>query len=242
MAIEYELAGIASRAGAAIIDMILQTALILAVWLLGYGLSLFGRWRIGSTWASVLLTISSFLILYGYYLYFETVWNGQTPGKRYARMRAIREGGLPIDLSCAAVRNVVRIVDFLPGFYLLGGAVALFSSSNKRLGDYAAGTLVVKELASYKTEPAAAKQPVTTHYAEAAYVKNIELVTPREFEAVCTFLDRQAELQADVREQLAAKIAKPLMVRLGIENDPQMRYSALLTEIRRRCIEERGMR
>ena len=159
-------------------------------------------------------------------------------------MRTIREGGLPIDFSCAAMRNLVRVVDFFPFFYLLGGIVIVFSKYSKRLGDYAAGTIVVKERAEWKGDlhAAAHEQPKITRYAEAAHVKNIELVTPQEFEAISRFLERQAEFQSNAREQLAAKIAQPLMARLGIEENTELRYVGLLSEIHKLCVDERGMR
>ena len=71
----------ASRGGAAIIDLLVQGLLVLAVVLAGYGLSEIGK-RPGATWATALLGIVLFIVSYGYYVYFETVWNGQTPGKR----------------------------------------------------------------------------------------------------------------------------------------------------------------
>jgi len=73
-------------------------------------------------------------------------------------------------------------------------------------------------------------------------VRNIELVTTREYETVRRFLERMPELSEEVRERLAAKIAKPMMSRLGIEDSPSIRYTNLLVEIGRRCVEERGMR
>ncbi|MCX8053655.1 MAG: RDD family protein, partial [Armatimonadetes bacterium] len=141
----YELAGLGSRGGAALVDLALQGIMIAAATLVRYLLVVrYGKWP-GATWPNALLGIVIFLIIYGYYVYFEFVWNGQTPGKRLFRLRTVREGGIPVDLACAALRNLVRIVDFLPLMYGLGAIVILASSTNKRLGDYAAGTIVVKE-------------------------------------------------------------------------------------------------
>lgn len=241
--IEYELAGFASRAGAAMIDTILQLLLYVAV--------LITRWQLekihklpGSTWAYALLGIAGFVIFYGYYLFFETAWNGQTPGKRYCRLRTVKEGGLPVDLPCAATRNLVRVIDLIPGFtpYLVGMICIIFSDKNKRLGDYAAGTLVVKERGEWTGDLVQSRQAVYSPSPESSCVKNIELVTAAEFEAAKRFVERMPELQPDMREHLAEKMARPLMARLGIEDDGQTRYSDLLNEIYIRCIEERGMR
>jgi hypothetical protein len=180
---------------------------------------------------------------YGYYVYFETVWNGQSPGKRYARMRTIREGGTPIDFASAAVRNLVRIVDIIPGLYLVGMISVLASSKNKRLGDFAAGTLVVKERSEWMHDQAKQTQEaVPDRYLEAEYVRNIELVSPDDFEAIKRFVERKAELDETVCEQLASRMAKPLMAKLGIENNGQTSYSNILTEIYNKCVNQRGMR
>ena len=241
--IEYELAGLGSRAGAALFDVLLQ----------GLGLAFIGiiflvmhinTPTLALDWVTALLGIAVFIISWGYYVYFETVWNGQTPGKRYCRLRTIREGGLPIDISCAAIRNLVRVVDLLPVLtpYLIGAIFALFSNKNKRLGDFAAGTLVVKERSEWEGQLKPSQPDNQVQYAEAAHVRNTELITPEEFDTIKRFVEREAELQKDVKEQLASKIAKPIMNRLGIQEDNAIVHSHLLSEIHRKCVEERGMR
>ncbi|MHB9036042.1 MAG: RDD family protein [Armatimonadota bacterium] len=241
--IEYELAGLASRSGAAIIDLLLQGLLVVGVFAVRLLLAKYHRWP-GTSWANAVLAVASFAVWYGYYVYFETAWNGQSPGKRYAQLRTIREGGLPIDFASAATRNLVRIVDMLPGVYLVGMIAVISSSRNKRLGDHAAGTLVVKERGEWMSEidRQAPSADAANHYPEAEYVRNVELVTPDEFEALKRFVERKSELDARVREQLAAKMAMPLMTRLGIEDDGQISYSNILTEIHNKCIVQRGMR
>ncbi len=242
--IEYVLAGLMSRGSAAIVDMLLQGLAVLVIVAVRSLLEHAGKWP-GTTWASALLGIVIFLIVYGYFVYFETVWNGQTPGKRMVNLRAVREGGLPIDLSCAALRNLVRLVDLLPFFYVVGTIAVLLSARNKRLGDYAAGTLVVRELAS----PSLRETPIQSGPTESpaapipdGIVRNIELITPEEFSTARSFVERRAELEPYVREELAARIAGPMMRRVGMEDSGQAPYSAILAEIVDRCVRERGMR
>ena len=237
VSIDYELAGLASRGGAALVDVLIQGLMISIIAAARYLLGRYGKWP-GATWANALLGIVVFVIAYGYYVYFETVCNGQTPGKRYARLRTVREGGMPVDLACAALRNLVRVVDFLPVLYALGAITVLASSRNKRLGDYAAGTLVVKERAL----PLADAEAAGAGSRPAGLVRNLELVTPEEFAAAKRFVDRRAELRRELQDDLAARIARPLMGRLGIEDDGSVPYPAFLEEMVTRCIEERGMR
>jgi hypothetical protein len=84
-----------------------------------------------------------FVVVYD--IYFELSWNGQTPGKKVAGIRVIRAGGAPLDFRSACIRNVLKIADFLPTFYLLGGVMILLTSRRQRLGDLAAGTIVIRE-------------------------------------------------------------------------------------------------
>ncbi len=233
--IEYELAGIASRITAALFDLLTQGVVMAAVAVLWMAVV-----RVfdlpATTWITAVLVVIEFLIFWGYYIYFESAWNGQTPGKRALRLRTVREGGLPIDVGCAALRNLIRPIDIT----IVGLVSIMATRRSQRLGDFAAGTIVVKERPGWAGDLSA--EPGDTGRLDTQYVKNIELVTPQEFEAASRFVERRAELAQDVREALAEKIAKPLISRLGIEDRPGMIYSDFLVELHHRCVEERGMR
>jgi uncharacterized RDD family membrane protein YckC len=92
-----------------------------------------------------LLVIVNFLIFWGYFALFEIVWNGQTPGKRAGRLRVIRRDGQPVGAGEVMVRNLVRIIDFMPGFYGIGLTTIFIDPQARRLGDMAANTIVVRE-------------------------------------------------------------------------------------------------
>src|SRR5919199_554420 len=97
-------------------------------------------------WVLALLIIVLFLIWDGYFVFFEWVWNGQTPGKRWLKLRVIREDGRPITFWEAAVRNLLRILDIMPfPFYSIGLLAVFISSKDQRTGDMVAGTVVVRE-------------------------------------------------------------------------------------------------
>jgi len=98
-----------------------------------------------SAWIIGLFGLVSFVFLWGYYIFFEMIWNGQTPGKRLARLRVIRGDGGPIGLTESVIRNLIRLVDFLPLIYGLGVVVMFVDGKARRLGDLAAGTMVVIE-------------------------------------------------------------------------------------------------
>lgn len=138
----YEIAGIGSRFMAALVDTTLILLLQLTVFV---PLLLFTNLLDESGW-SVLLGVAvfiSFVLLWGYYIFFEALWNGQTPGKRWVGLRVVQLSGLPMTFSEVIIRNLVRVVDFLPGAYGLGVITMFFQAQSRRLGDLAAGTLVV---------------------------------------------------------------------------------------------------
>src|SRR4029078_5649079 len=89
----------------------------------------------------------------GYYMVFEILWNGQTPGKRLVGVRVMRENGYPIRPVDAVIRNLVRIVDWLPATYGIGVLTMLLNKRSKRLGDFASGTIVVREGARTRVAP-----------------------------------------------------------------------------------------
>jgi uncharacterized RDD family membrane protein YckC len=144
--LEFSLAGIGSRFLALALDTLLQVLALfslsfIALLALGSG---FPSSR-GRLWGAAGIVLVAFLIQFGYFAFFEAVWNGQTPGKRYVHLRVINESGRPINTYQSLARNLLRIVDSIPGIYAVGILCALLNGKNKRLGDYVAGTVVVHE-------------------------------------------------------------------------------------------------
>jgi uncharacterized RDD family membrane protein YckC len=148
--LNYEIAGIGSRFLAIAIDTLIQGLLIIGVFSvlnmlkLNTLLSTVANWTTSITGAFLMGLL--FMILIGYYIILETVMNGQTVGKKLVNIRVRIEGGYAPTFWVILLRNVIRMVDFLPFFYGFGLIVMFFNEKTKRLGDYAAGTIVVKEL------------------------------------------------------------------------------------------------
>lgn len=235
--IEYELAGIASRCSAAVVDLLIQAAAILlavgAYFALQYYLhiSIFG-------WVTSALIIMLFVLWWGYYVYFETKWNGQTPGKRVLRMRVITTEGAPISLPNAAIRGLIRVVDL----YFIGVVSILVTSKSQRLGDLAAGTIVVMERVEWAGGLTASHTANPENSTDSPFLRNIELITPEQFQAAKRFVERAPELDAGIREELAKKIAIPMMQQIGIEDRGDALYSDILNAIHDECVKNRGMR
>lgn len=239
VSIEYELAGVASRTAAAVIDLLIQIAVMLVAVAIYFAFQLKLHFSIVG-WPTAVLIVLGFVLWWGYYVFFETHWNGQTPGKRLMRLRIVKYGGTPVDFSCAAIRGLIRAIDL--GMFFVGILVVLVTPNNQRLGDLAAGTLAVKERSEWQGHLEQTRASASSDDPEAEFVTNIELVTSEQFDALQRFVHRSAELQPQVREEIAAKIAQPLMAHLGISNGGAIVYSKLLTTIHDKCVQERGMR
>jgi uncharacterized RDD family membrane protein YckC len=159
VAVRFELAGLGSRFLALAADLALQLLVVLAIAValviydaIAVRLSPFGPpaagIKLGHALGIALTAIASFVLFFGYFIVFELAWNGQSPGKRLLGLRVIRDGGFPVDPGASVIRNLVRIVEAGLGFYVFSALVTLVSPENKRLGDFAAGTIVVRDSAA----------------------------------------------------------------------------------------------
>ena len=168
------------------------------------------------------------------------IGSGQGPGGRLFGLRVIREGGRPIDFSASAIRNLVRLVDFLPFFYGLGVLVMFGDRHARRLGDLAAGTLVVREgqlltLDALARGVAPAPVPPRDPGApDAPMLPNLHLASRADYDLAERFLRRRVELGQARREALAAGLATALRARLGLPDggDPERFVEHFVREYR----------
>lgn len=195
-----------------------------------------------SKWTLAILIIAVFLIFAGYFVFFEWLWNGQTPGKRLLKLRVIREDGRPITLWEALARNLLRIFDAIPGFVLPVysiGLISIFASGrDQRIGDMFAGTVVVRERAG---EAPTFAETFSNPIADAAF-RRVNKPTPfqadtgtitfAEIEVVESFLRRRWDLTERQRIWMAWRVALPLMYKLKPAYDLQnFSYEGFLEEL-----------
>ncbi|MBV9957192.1 MAG: RDD family protein, partial [Acidobacteria bacterium] len=148
--LHFALASIGNRFLACAVDHTLQVVAIILLYIGFYivadMVSLSATLQDAPKWVIALLIIFIFLIISGYFVFFEWLWNGQTPGKRWLKLRVIREDGRPITFWEAAVRNLLRTFDMMPApFYSIGFIAVFVSAKDQRAGDLIAGTVVVRE-------------------------------------------------------------------------------------------------
>lgn len=215
-ALEFPLAGIGSRFLALAADTLLQVAvalLVVTVFLVSaISLSVFSK--VAGIWTFAILVFLLFSLQFGYFALFETLWNGQTPGKRWTHLRVIKDSGRPISAYDAILRNLLRIVDSMPTMYAIGLITMLISRENKRVGDYAAGTVVIHEkplqgVNAIWQQSAAPAQPLHT-------VGGLPQLTVEELQLVETFIDRRGSLDPGVRRAMARQIVDRLAQRWPI--------------------------
>jgi uncharacterized RDD family membrane protein YckC len=195
-----------------------------------------------SKWTLALTIIFVFGLFAGYFIFFEWLWNGQTPGKKLLKLRVIREDGRPITLWEAIARNLLRIFDAIPGFFLpiySIGLVSIFKSSrDQRIGDMFAGTVVIRE----RTDEAPTfAETFSNPINDAAFRRvqkrtdfqaNVNVLNEREIEVVETFLRRRWDLTDRQRLWMAWRVALPLMYKLKPNYDLQtFTYEGFLEEI-----------
>jgi uncharacterized RDD family membrane protein YckC len=216
--LEFSLASIGSRFLAVAIDSLIQFALALLL----FGVVIFGAWiasmtvEAANTWLAAALILGLFLVYYGYFAAYEVAWNGQTPGKRFIGLRVIHATGRPLSPFEAVLRNIVRVVDQFPGIYAIGIIAVFLSERSQRLGDLAAGTVVVHERAAMSgfDEIMRGADPLPS----AARHGATKLSQP-EISVIELFLRRRGELDGHARVRTATSIADRIRGRLEITSE-----------------------
>src|SRR5689334_8945815 len=211
----YSVAGIGSRALAAITDLVIVFVAFLVIAVASLALRLtrgFVFVGASSTWGAALLVLAQFALLWGYYVLFEGLMDGQTPGKRLHHIRVVREGGYSVTFGVSAVRNLLRIIDMQPFiFYLVGMGSVLLTKRGRRLGDIVAGTIVVREDVRRSGDPT----PVApTQGAQALHTQ----LTEDEYTVLARFVERWPTLEPQRRGALAQQLAQRFGAALGEED------------------------
>jgi uncharacterized RDD family membrane protein YckC len=235
IALEFPLAGIGSRLLAFAIDTVIQFLMYLAGFFalfaaLRYAKGIFNwlNW-IPESWLPALILLFLFCVYWGYFALFEILWRGQTPGKRMAGIRVIKDSGRPINVYEAIGRNLLRAIDALPTLYVVGIITMMISQRNQRLGDYLVGSIVVHEKRPEEVRPEWAASAVG---AEAAL--QLSAVTPQELVLIETYLQRRDSFDMAVRDQTARQIADRITAKTGIQRPPDQSLDNFLESIARR--------
>jgi len=232
IALELPLAGIGSRFLALTIDTLIQGAIYLIAGLIflftlpaKYSVLRFLPHLMGPAMA----VFVGFAVYWGYFAFFETLWKGQTPGKRYAGIRVIKDSGRPINTFEAIGRNLMRAVDGLPGVYGVGVVCMMCNRQSRRLGDFVAGTVVVHEKPTAEVRPSwnTSDREIEAH-------PGLSQLTPEELVLIETYLHRRWDLNQDVRLNTAIQIADRIKAKTGLQAQPDQHVDDFLEDAARR--------
>lgn len=259
--LQFALASLGNRFLACAIDHAIQLAAIVLTLIVATSVSTeFDRFTTrtidkmtsGSLWTIALMILAIFVLFFGYFAFFEAVWSGQTPGKRWLRLRVIKEDGRPINAFESLARNLLRGADFMPLLVLLPlysiGILFVFASSRgKRLGDFVAGTVVIKERAAEAPSFAEVFARDDSEELEAGwgfdvarrriaepveFRADIRNVSPAEIEVVEAFLRRRYDLPDLPRQWMAWRVAMPIMNKIRPQFDVEtFTYEGFLEEL-----------
>jgi uncharacterized RDD family membrane protein YckC len=218
--LQRRLAGIGSRFAAGLIDHLLiafmVATLIVVAFAFHVNLIVLGTRaadEVGALALAVLILVS-FLIYWGYFFFFELWMNGRTPGKKSVKIRVVRLEGGAITFDSIAVRNLLRAVDVL-GFYGVAGIVMFLTRKSQRLGDLAAGTVVISEDVPDYAAKADSKQKVLDDLPASAAALASTRLTPEEYRLLHNYWLRREQLTIEARQRLLPQLMTPILARLG---------------------------
>lgn len=229
--LEFTIAGIGSRFVAVLLDHLIQFGILLVM--LFASAFLFGaianRINIMGKWFIAIFIGLDFLVIWGYFTLFEAFWNGQTPGKHAMKLRVIKDSGRQVTFFEALSRNLLRFVDYMPALYLVGVITMLCTKRHQRLGDLAAGTIVVHERTDeqplligrgsailpvgeqFESAPAdVAAQSVAALPADA-----VARLGPDDLLLIETFFARALDLSLSTRAEIATRIARQMAMKMS---------------------------
>lgn len=262
--IRFPVAGIGSRFLAILTDTLLVVAVYIVLGIVAAITSaakatvstLDHQSSTAQNWWVAGFTLLNFVVVWGYFALFEAFWNGQTPGKRLLKIRVIKDSGRAITLFEALARNLIRVIDYFPGLYLVGLITMLCNRSQKRLGDLAAGTIVIHErtdgqpllthhsrgltanvFSTPTAAPAFAPAPQTNFFAPAGSTllgdeilpaDAVARLKPADLHLIETFFNRALDLPIDRRAELAQRVAATIAAHMGIVLPPEVNPERLL--------------
>ncbi|MGG6294542.1 RDD family protein [Leptolyngbya sp. AN02str] len=225
--LDFSLAGIGNRALALVIDYLILLTVLMTFWivwllisiqLLSYLSEVSSPWASGLiNWLLAIALLLNFVISLGYFVFFEVKWRGQTPGKRFAHIRVIRENGTPVGLSQAALRALLRPID---DSFFIGALFILLSAKEKRIGDMLAGTIVVQTQPSGNRAAIATSDTANQLASQLPQLTQLANLSPDDFGVVREYLRRRKTLATKARTELSMNLARQIRDRIQLETIP----------------------
>ncbi|MCU0527181.1 MAG: RDD family protein, partial [Elainella sp. Prado103] len=224
--LEFTLAGIGSRALALVIDYHVLVLSLVAFWLLGGWLTEQLFWLLDGLavnysglplWLFSIALLITFAIYAGYFVYFETWWQGQTPGKRLVKIRVVQDNGKPVGLAQSTLRAILRPID---DFLFIGSFLIFFGKQEKRLGDWVAGTLVIQQSRSPIEQKLRLDERSSQLAAQLPELVDLKQLQPDDFAVVSAYLHRRLSMTSTARHDLSLKLAREIRAIVQLQTIP----------------------
>ncbi|WP_160722812.1 RDD family protein [Bacillus sp. USDA818B3_A] len=227
VAIQFQIAGLGSRAAAFIIDrvllMLVNILIIVILYFVMDGMESLSIFLWDSSFPIAMVIIGLFLLNWGYFFFCEFFTGGRTFGKKMVGIRVIQENGHSITLLSSFIRNLVRLIDSLPTAYFLGIIMVFFHPKHKRLGDLVAGTIVVHERKAKKKKPSPIEKEINRRGLSKDDVSidewTLKSFTAKDWKLISTYANRFVQLPIEERNQLTRQIADLLLAKTGFDWD-----------------------
>lgn len=212
--LEFTLAGIGSRALALLVDYNVLAAILVVFWivwgiladqLLKYLSRLQINYSAAPIWLLAIAFLINFAIYIGYFIFFEVFWQGQTPGKRFAKIRVIRDNGRLVGLPQAILRTLLRSVD---DFLFIGVFFIFLGRQEKRIGDWVAGTVVVQEDRPLPRTTVTISDAAKALSKQLPQLTNLSQLLPDDFAVISEYLHRRGLMESKARSDLSLKLAR----------------------------------
>jgi len=218
--ISYTVAGLGTRFLALLIDSIAQYLVIFIIIMTinSVGMGFSTNYTI---WLIAIIIILIALVGGGYFIFFELLLKGKTPGKAALKIRVVRKDGRAADVSGIIIRNLIRLIDFLPAMYAVGMIAIFINKDCRRLGDIVAGTVVIAEGKKASLSSILALQTTQVN----------ENLTDQEYAIIRDFIARRDDMTEESRNKLAAGFAKPFYERFCIPADQQGSPESFLMDL-----------
>lgn len=207
--LEFTLAGIGSRVVALMVDYLLW-GLTLIILLVIFAFLFNAVYAIpgAAKWVIAIQILIFFVVYIGYFIFFETVWQGQTPGKRYAKIRVIREDGRNAGLQQAIMRSLLRVVDDI---FSIGLILIMFTKQEKRLGDFVAGTIVIQEGQIVSPQEIVIAPAAQELAATLSKTGRVEALTPEHFATIRRYLQRYPTLSREAQVTVSRNLHRQIL-------------------------------
>ena len=226
--LEFTLAGIGNRVYAWLIDSIVWSLTLIGFQFIWFFVAtqlidIIGNLVGGSDqvelWFRAFQILIAFFIEVGYFVVFETLWQGQTPGKRFVKIRVIRDDGRPVRLQQATLRALLRPIDIY--FFCLGLFLIIFTKKEKRLGDFVAGTLVVQEEQSLASANLLVSQEAESLATQLLSEADFAPMLPEDFAVIREYLQRRGAMLPEARAELSRQLAHQIKELIALETVPK---------------------